>query len=416
MPLKLNNYKKINSCRICSSKKIKTIYNFGLMPIGNDLQKNILKSLKCKKYPLKLNNCLKCNHFQLSISINPKLLYAKNYTYLTGVTKTFKEHFENYSKWIIKKCKLKNNSLILDIGSNDGTCLSFFKKKNIKVLGIDPAKKPSFIANKNKIPTLNQFFNKKTAVQIENKYGKFDFITSHNVLAHTENIQEIFLSIYDLLKKDAYFCFEIGYFKEVVKNNLFDTIYHEHLDYHHAKPLVNLLQQIGFSVIDLSVNKIQGGTLRLLLKKTKFEISKKVIKFMKNEKKFFYKLNLKKKIKNFEITLLKLNSQIIKEINKNRTIYAYGSPTKASLLLIKSKLNQNMIKNSFEDNLLKCGKYIPGSDIKIISSKKIKMSLKSVIIILAWNFSKEIEMKLKKLNMKDIKLFIPLPKLNVKEI
>ena len=129
MPLKLNNYKKINSCRICNSKKIKTIYNFGLMPIGNDLQKNILKSLKCKKYPLKLINCLKCNHFQLSISINPKLLYAKNYTYLTGVTKTFKEHFENYSKWIIKKCKLKNNSLILDIGSNDGTCLSFFNKK-----------------------------------------------------------------------------------------------------------------------------------------------------------------------------------------------------------------------------------------------------------------------------------------------
>ena len=158
----------------------------------------------------------------------------------------------------------------------------------------------------------------------------------------------------------------------MIKNNLFDTIYHEHLDYHHAKPLVNLLQQIGFSVIDLSVNKIQGGTLRLLLKKTKFEISKKVINFMKNEKKFFYKLNLKKKIKNFEIILLKLNSQIKKEINKNRTIYAYGSPTKASLLLIKSKLNQNMIKNSFEDNLLKCGKYIPGSDIKIISSKKLK--------------------------------------------
>ena len=192
--------KKFIDFKNIKSIKVKTIYNFGLMPIGNDLQKNILKSLKCKKYPLKLINCLKCNHFQLSISINPKLLYAKNYTYLTGVTKTFKEHFENYSKWIIKKCKLKNNSLILDIGSNDGTCLSFFKKKNIKVLGIDPAKKPSFIANKNKIPTLNQFFNKKTAVQIENKYGKFDFITSHNVLAHTENIQEIFLSIYNLLR------------------------------------------------------------------------------------------------------------------------------------------------------------------------------------------------------------------------
>jgi SAM-dependent methyltransferase len=228
-------------------------------------------------------NCIHCNHFQLSVSVNPKILYAKNYTYLTGITKTFKDHFDNYSKSIIQKCKLKKNALVLDVGSNDGTCLSFFKRKKMRVVGIDPAKKPSVIANKNGIETFNKFFNKEAASQIEKKFGKFDFITSHNVLAHTENIQEIFLSIYDLLKKDAYFCFEIGYFKEVVKNNLFDTIYHEHLDYHHAKPLVNKIQQIGFSVIDLSVNKIQGGTLRLLLKKTKFEISKKVIKFMKNE-------------------------------------------------------------------------------------------------------------------------------------
>ena len=107
---------------------------------------------------------------------------------------------------------------------------------------------------------------------------------------------------------------------------------------------------------------------------------------------------------------------IKKEIDGKRTIYAYGSPTKASLLLINSKLNRNIIKYTFEDNPLKCGKYIPGSDIKIISSKKIKMSLKSIIIILAWNFSKEIEMRLKKLNMDGIKLFIPLPKLNIKKI
>jgi SAM-dependent methyltransferase len=416
MPKQLNNYKKITSCRICNSKKIKIIYNFGLIPVGNNLQKNVLESISCKKYPLKLMNCLKCNHFQLSISINPKILYANNYTYLTGITKTFTNHFADYSKWIIKKCNLKKGSLVLDIGSNDGTCLSFFKKKKMKVLGIDPAKKPSMIANKNGIETLNQFFNKNSADQIEKKLGKFDFITSHNVLAHTENIQEIFNSIYTLLKEDAYFCFEIGYFKEVINRNLFDTVYHEHLDYHHARPLVNLLQKIGFNIIDLSTNKIQGGTLRLLLQKRKLKIRKKVQRFIAVEKKFFSKINIKNKFKNFKKTLLKLNLLIKKEIDGKRTIYAYGSPTKASLLLINSKLNRNKIKYTFEDNPLKCGKYIPGSDIKIISSKKIKMSLKSAIIILAWNFSKEIEMRLKKLNMDGIKLFIPLPKLNIKKI
>ena len=414
---KFNNFKKITQCRLCNSKKIKQVYNFGLIPIGNNLQKSRLQSLLCQRYPLSLMLCSTCGHFQLSISVNPKILYAKNYTYLTGVTKTFNKHFSDYSKWIIKKCKIKKNSLILDVGSNDGTCLNHFKKNKMRVIGVDPAKKPCEIANSNGINTINSFFNKKTASKIKKKYGQLDFITSHNVLAHTENIQEIFLSIFDLLKEDAYFCFEIGYFKEVVKHNLFDTIYHEHLDYHHAKPLVKLLQNIGFSIIDLSTNKIQGGTLRLLLQKRKLNTKiKKVEKFLKKEKKFFKKINIKNKFLNFRKTLFKLNSEVTKEIKKNKTIYAYGSPTKASLLLINSKLNKNMIKNSFEDNSLKCNKYIPGTDIKIINTKKIKIDSGSIVIILAWNFSKEIEMRLKNLNIRDIKLFIPLPKLNIRKI
>ena len=417
MPKELNSYKNITQCRLCDSKKIKQIYNFGLIPLGNNLQKFRLQSVNCKKYPLSLMQCSKCNHFQLSISVNPKILYAKNYTYLTGVTKTFKKHFSDYSNWIIKKCKIKKGSLILDIGSNDGTCLNYFKKNKMKVIGIDPAKKPSKIANTNGINTINNFFNKETSSRIKKKYGQFDFITSHNVLAHTENIQEIFLSIFDLLKEDAYFCFEIGYFKEVVKHNLFDTIYHEHLDYHHATPLVKLLQSIGFSIIDLSTNKIQGGTLRLLLQKRKLKTKiKKVDKFIKQEEKFFKKINIKNKFQNFKETLLKLNLLIRKDIGKNKSIYAYGSPTKASLLLINSKLNINMIKNSFEDNPLKCNKYIPGTDIKIMNTKKIKIDLGSVIIILAWNFSKEIEMRLKSQNIRNAKLFIPLPKVNIRKI
>jgi SAM-dependent methyltransferase len=417
MQKKLNNYKKINDCRLCNSKKIKLIHSFGLIPLGNDLQTSSLKSLKCKKYPLILMNCQECNHFQLSISVNPKILYARNYTYLTGITKTFKKHFSDYSQWIIKKCKLKKNSSILDIGSNDGTCLSFFKKKNMKILGIDPARKPCAIANDRGIETLNNFFNKKTANKIKKEFGKFDLITSHNVLAHTINIKEIFFSVFKILKQDAFFCFEIGYFKEVVEKNLFDTIYHEHLDYHHANPLVKILENIGFSIVDISTNNIQGGTLRLLLQKKSKKIkTKKITKFLKDEKRFLKKINIKKKLQDFNKILFRLNFEIIKEVKSKKTIYAYGSPTKASLLLIISRLNKTVIKNSFEDNVLKCNKYIPGSDIKVISAKKIILKSNSVIIILAWNFAKEIIKKLKKKNIKNVKLIIPLPKFNIKKI
>ena len=383
MQKKLNNYKKVNYCRLCNSKKVKLIHNFGLIPLGNNLQRNILKSLKCKKYPLTLMNCQECNHFQLSISVNPKILYAKNYTYLTGVTKAFRKHFFDYTKWVIKKCGLKKNSSILEIGSNDGTCLNFFKKNNMKVLGIDPANKPCAIANNKGIKTLNNFFNKQTANQIQKKFGKFDLITSHNVLAHTVNIKEIFKSVFKILNQNAFFCFEIGYFKKVIEKNLFDTIYHEHLDYHHANPLIKVLEDIGFSILDISTNNIQGGTLRLLLqKKSKNVKTKQIKKFLYKEKIFFKKIDIKKKFQDFNKILSQLNIQIMKEIKNKKNIYVYGSPTKASLLLTISRLNKMIIQNSFEDNILKCNKYIPGTDINIINTKKncIKKKLNSYYI------------------------------------
>jgi SAM-dependent methyltransferase len=363
VPKKLNKFKKITQCRLCNSKKIKQIYNFGLIPLGNDLKKYLSQSINCHKYPLSLMQCSICEHFQLSISVNPKILFAKNYTYLTGITETFKNHFEKYSKWIIKKCNLKKNSLIVDVGSNDGTCLSFFKKNKMQVLGVDPAKLPASLANKKKINTINKFFNTTTSNFILSNYGQVDFVTSHNVLAHTENIKEVFLSIFKILKIDGYFCFEIGYFRDVLKKNLFDTIYHEHLDYHHATPLINFLERIGFSIIDISTNDIQGGTLRILTQKRENfkKRNSKIKNFIKNEKIFFIKSKIKYKFQNFEKSINKLNKLINKAKMKHDNIFAYGSPTKASLLLIISRLNVGVIKNSFEDNQLKCKKYIPGS-------------------------------------------------------
>ena len=390
--------------------------DFGSVPLGNNLANNKKNSYLKDIYQISLNNCNNCGHYQLGHEVHAKQLYATNYTYLTGIAPSFIKHFNDYSNWIIEKCYLKKKDIILDIGSNDGTCLKAFKKHKLKVLGVDPASLPAKIANKNGIKTYNKFFNYQTACIIKKKYGDIDFITSHNVLAHIGDIEDVFNSIHFLLKSGGYFCFEVGYFVNVVKNNLFDTIYHEHLDYHHAAPLVKFLNKIGFQIINITTNKIQGGSIRILCRKM---ISKKnnlqVKKFLNQEKKSF--LYNKKFMKNWPLSIqFKMDDfgEFIRDkIKKKNIIFGYGAPTKVALLLKLSKLVRADIKFTIEDNSLKINKYIPRSNIKIVDFSYLKKHQPDYVIIFAWNFVNDIVKKMKSNGLKNMRVVVPLPKLKI---
>jgi len=411
----VNECKIISSCRLCNSNKLINIVNFHKVAVGNNLLNTSLESKKAKKYPLKINQCLSCKHFQLSHSVSDKVLYQSNYSYLSGISKVFINHFDKYVIWINKYIKkpINKKARIIDIGSNDGTCLNAFKKNGYFVLGVDPAKDPAKIANKNGIKTINSFFNNKTKNFIIKKYGLFDLVTSHNVLAHVYDLKKIFSNIHDVLIDDGYFCFEVGYFYEVLKNNYFDTIYHEHLDYHHSYPLVYFLNNIGFSLINISTNSIQGGTIRILCRKTRIiSNTNQVMNFVKKEKKTIihntrylsqWKKAINKKMNKFQSIIKKFNQQ-------NKIVIGYGAPTKAVLLLSISNLNSKNIKYIVEDNHLKQNKYLPISAIPIYNKNMYKVIHPKAIIIFAWNFSDDIIKKLKKDFNTNIEVIIPLPK------
>ena len=195
----------------------------------------------------------------------------------------------------------------------------FFQKKKLKVCGVDPAYKPAKISNLNGIECINDFFNEKVSRKILKYHGKPKLITSHNVLAHIEELDKTFKLIYNLLEVNGFFCFEVGYFVSVLQKNNFDTIYHEHLDYHTANSIVLFLNKIGFSVKSITTNNIQGGTIRILTKKQKKIGNTKIVeKFTENEFNILYnnnlvkqfKYNLKENIKN-----LKEYLNLIKKIN-----------------------------------------------------------------------------------------------------
>ncbi len=411
--------KKISNCRLCKSTRLKKIIDFGKIALGNNLQLSKLKSIKAEKYPLILNRCKDCNHFQLGHSVNPKILYATNYTYLSNIGTSFVSHFEKYSISMYRICKLNRDSKILDIGSNDGSCLKFFKDKGCKVLGIDPAKEPAKIAKTNGVNTIVDFFNSKSASKIFKNHGLFNFITSHNVLAHIDNIDDVFKNIFKLLKINGYFCFEVGYFHKVLKNNYFDTIYHEHLDYHHANPLVLYLNKIGFSVINITTNNVQGGSIRIMCQKRQNKInSKKVEKFLNKEKKSIlynknFLSNWSYKVKS---KMKRLKAIVDKNINKGSILVGYGAPTKATLLLKISKIRNTDISYVIEDNQLKISRYLPNSKIKIVGVETLSKIPPDTIIIFAWNFAKEIKKTLKRVIKKPIKVIIPLPNPIIKQL
>jgi 2-polyprenyl-3-methyl-5-hydroxy-6-metoxy-1,4-benzoquinol methylase len=406
-----------NFCRLCSDSHLKEVFDFGEVPLGNNLQHSSIDALHVDQFRLNVMRCQECGHFQLGYSVAKELMYATNYTYLSGIGKAFLKHIQEYVGWTKKICNLHDNALVLDVGSNDGTCLSVFKEQGFNVLGIDPAELPASIANKNGIPTINDFFNSKTADKLVEDYGYLDLVTSQNVLAHVEDLRETFENVYKILKPNGYFVFEVGYFYEVLKSKCFDTIYHEHIDYHHAAPLASYLSSLGFDVLNLSVNNIQGGSLRVLLKKTGLgSISHEAKKFIIEEKKsiLYDPFFLGNWIRNIQSSMENLKDSVAGYQNKGFKIIGYGAPTKATLLLNLSGLSTNVISFICEDNEFKIGRYLPKTSIMIRPTSDLEtflMEHKSVILILAWNFADDIIERLKVKVKSPTSLIIPLPNL-----
>ncbi|MDA9897136.1 class I SAM-dependent methyltransferase, partial [Pelagibacterales bacterium] len=277
---------------------------------------------------------------------------------------------------------------------------------------IDPAKVPANIAKNSGINTIIDFFGSNIEKKILKEYGYADFITSHNVLAHIDDIDDVFKTAFNILKYNGYFTFEVGYFLKVLNNNFFDTIYHEHLDYHHARPLAKYLKTIGFSIVKVSTNNIQGGSIRFMCKKeNKPKIYKNVQNFIDKEMNTI--LYDKKYINNWEseirLTMKKFKNLVVQKKTVRHKIIGYGAPTKATLLLKMSKINPDVIDYIIEDNILKVSRYLPKTKIKIESNMSLNKDKPDLIIIFSWNFADDIITNIKKIIKKPTDLIVPLP-------
>ena len=400
----------IKFCRLCNSKNLKKVFDLGRTPLANSYLK-IEISKKLRKYPLKLNYCNNCGHLQLTHSIKPSKMFS-NYLYKTNTSKKNFLHFKSYANEIKKMFKNRNTK-ILDIASNDGTFLNFFEKKKFFRLGIDPAKNLKKLSLKKGITQIDDFFTMKKSENIKKKYGKFDIITANHVCAHVEDLNDFFNGVQNLLKDEGLFVFEISYRASVLKKNTFDTIYHEHLDYHALYPISKFVKKFNLNVVNFKTPDAQGGSLRVYVSKNKNSKNQKSIKKqILKEKKQLNLFNVST-YKKFEKKIIncknKLNSLIQNCINNNMSIAGYGAAAKTTTFLNYFKISEKNIKFIFDDNKLKQGLCIPGTKIKILDPLNMNKKNIDVLIIFAWNYAELIITKNKKFKKKGGKFLIPFP-------
>jgi hypothetical protein len=411
----IHNFKngKVNKCQICNSKNLTKIINLGNQPLANSLLNNKRQQKFVKKYPLNIIACKNCTLLQLDYIVDQNKVYHKKYPYLPGITKQVDIEQKEFADDVLKKISLNKNDLVIDIGSNDGNLLKHFKKK-IKVLGVEPTNIAK-IANKNKIKTIQSFFNPKTAKLIKNKFGKAKIITATNVFAHMSTLGDVMNSICLLLKEDGFFIFENHYIMPIINNVQYDTFYHEHIRTYSLLSLQKLFRIYNLNLYDAKIVKRYGGSIRCFVTRKKIKNSKNLNKLLKIEKNKLIK-NFNKTYNNFKKNILNSRKELIKQISKikmqNKTIAAKSCPARAVVLLNYCNIDCNQIEYIAEQSTsLKLNKYIPGTGIRIVDEKILLKKAPDYLLLLAWHISGSI---INKWSRKiKTKFIIPLPKLKI---
>jgi hypothetical protein len=382
-------------------------------PPGNDFLTKEELGRDEPVYPLDLYFCEACHHIQLGHVVDPKILYQKNYSYVSATSAYFVNHLKHYAKDMVERFDLKPGDLAVDIGSNDGTCLSFFKDKGMKVVGVDPATEIAGKATENGIDTIADFFGYRLAVELRKKYGTAKFITSHNACAHIDNLFDVVKGVEHWLDADGVFVLEVGYFVDVYSNTWFDTVYHEHVDYHTVAPFEKLFNRVGMELISVERISPQGGSIRVMAQKKGGIIKRddSVDELIALEA----KLGLDK-----AETLHKLNHKISQVRDKlhnlihslkadGKSIAGFGAPTKATTLMAHFGLDATVLDFIVDDNPLKQGLFTPITHIPVLSADALYKMKPDYVIILAWNFAEPIMQMHKKYSEQVGQFILPMP-------
>jgi len=405
-----------SECRFCSNLLKHTFVDLGMSPLSNAYLKLDSINKAEKFYPLHAYVCENCFLVQLEEFETPDHIFS-DYAYFSSYSETWLRHAENYTELMTERFGLNENSQVIEIASNDGYLLQYFQKQNIPVLGIEPAANVAKVAEEKGIPSLVKFFGVSTAQELVNQGIQADLLLGNNVLAHVPDLNDFVAGMKIVLKPNGILTMEFPHVLQLILQNQFDTIYHEHFSYFSFLTVEKVFATHGLTLFDVEELPTHGGSLRIYGQHNdgKKPISDRVSLLKSKERKAGLEqletyLGFGDKVKSIKCDLL---SFLIDAKKQGKSIVGYGAPAKGNTLLNYCGIRTDLIDYVVDRSPHKQGLFLPGTHIPISHPDKIRGTKPDYLLILPWNLKDEIMGQMADIREWGGKFIVPIPEVEI---
>ena len=405
-------------CRFCKSELNEVFIDLINSPASNSFLTREQLNEPEIYFPLKVYTCSKCFLVQIAEYKKSFQIFDDGYVYFSSYSTSWLAHAKRYTEKMTERFKLSPASQVIEIASNDGYLLQYFQEKHIPVLGIEPTTNTAEVARKKGIESITEFFGTTLATKLIAQGRKADLLLGNNVLAHVPDIVDFVSGMKIILKEDGVITMEFPHLVQLIDNNQFDTIYHEHFSYLSFFTVNRIFKAQGLEIFDVDELTTHGGSLRIYAKheeNTTHAFSKNVTLLLEKEHSkgidtLAYYADFQKKALQVKLGFTRFLSQ---QKLLEKTIVGYGAAAKGNTLLNYCGTTNDQIDYVADANPHKQNKWLPGSHIEVVNEDHIKQTKPDFVIIFPWNLKDEIMDKLDYIKEWGGKFVVPIPELKI---